>query len=224
MCLKRRSVIVLLILVLLCAICVESKAKKWRAQIKKKSHSPKISASYRIVAPKRKFIHKHKSVPHKRQMNYNHPLPSSWPTHTVPPPTYYLASNYPRYRSYITTPTRSTTTLRKLDPFISPTFSFGTPLRRSDEFDASTSALITTPLMDMIPFNADFSDGYFDPALQTNREFVQPEISLGGWTPIDYKSFMADADFSLLNDQMGMARQLDGDGLMLGNPIETYLV
>ncbi|CAD6992572.1 unnamed protein product [Ceratitis capitata] len=230
---KRSPIFILLILVLL-GICAECDAKKWRAHLKKKSNSPKISATFRTVPPKRKPMPKHHHpAPHKRnpKMNYYHPLPTSWPTHNHMPSTYYMPSHYPRWRSYYTAPTKSSA-LRKMDlsaPFMSlPLGGYSTPMRRSDEFDVSTSGLTATaPLVDMSVFNAAVADGFFDTDLQhstTNGEFLQPEISLGGWTPVDYKSFMADADFSLLNDQMGLNRRADMDSLMFGNPFEAHLV
>lgn len=107
---------------------------------------------------------------------------------------------------------------------------YSMPLRRSDDFDmvgSSSDALPSTSLVDMSAFNAAKADGFFDADLShspTSGEFLQPEISLGGWTPVDYKSFMADADFSLLNDQLGLNRRLDIDELMYSNPFEMHFI
>ncbi|XP_053951059.1 uncharacterized protein LOC128858643 [Anastrepha ludens] len=234
MCIRLSSLILLLIVVLLC-VCAETDAKKWRAHFNKNKNSPKMSATFRTVPPKRKTMPKHHVAPHKRnpKMNYYHTLPTSWPTHFADPlpPTYYLGSSYPRWRSFLTSPTRTTNTLRKMDlvpPFLP--LSFGahqTPMHRADEFDSSSSTLPTPSLVDMSAFNAAFADGLFDTELthsSASPEFLQPEISLGGWKPVDYKSFMADADFSLLNDQMGLSRRLDMDGLMYNNPFEAHFI
>ncbi|XP_011197634.2 uncharacterized protein LOC105222131 [Bactrocera dorsalis] len=234
---QRRSLLLLLLLVLLC-ICAECDAKKWRSHIKKKSNAPKISATFRTVPPKRKStMPKHHAAPHKRnpKMNYYHPLPTKWPTHmsSALPSNYYLASSYyPRWRSYHTAPSK--TALKKIDltpPFTPLPFGgYSMPLRRSDDFDVSDSssdALPSTTLVDMSAFNAAMSDGFFDtdlPHSTTSGEFMAPEISLGGWTPVDYKSFMADADLSLWNEQLGLNRRLDMDELMYSNPYEMHFI
>ncbi|XP_014087964.2 uncharacterized protein [Bactrocera oleae] len=238
---QRSSLLLLLLLVLLC-VCAECDAKKWRSHIKKKSNAPKISATFRTVPPKRKSsMPKYHAAPHKRdpKMNYYHALPTKWPTHMASslPPNYYLASSYyPRWRSYHTAPSKSA--LKKIDltpPFTPLPFgSYSMPLRRSDDFDVSDSssisssdALPSTTLVDMSAFNAAIADGFFDadlPQSHTSGEFLQPEISLGGWTPVDYKSFMADADFSLWNEQLGLNRRLDMDELMYSNPYEMHFI
>ncbi|XP_017476489.1 PREDICTED: uncharacterized protein LOC108366563 [Rhagoletis zephyria] len=233
----RRSSLILLLMLVLLYFCAESEAKKWRSHHKKRSNSPKISATFRTVPPKRKPMPKHLTAAHKRnaKMNYYHPLPTSWPTHFADtlPPTYYLASNYPRWRSYLTAPARRST-LRKMDltpPFVPllPFAAHPTAMRRADEFDinSSSSTLSTAPLVDMSAFNAAIADGILDTDFSqssANRDFLQPEISLGGWTPVDYKSFMSDADFSLLKDQMDLSHRLDMDGPMYSNPFERHFV
>ncbi|XP_011193284.2 uncharacterized protein LOC105219057 [Zeugodacus cucurbitae] len=239
---QRSSFRLLLLLIFLC-ICAECESKKWRSHIKKKSNAPKISATFRTVKPKRKAMTKHHAAPpHKRhpKMNYYHPLPTKWPSHMASAlqPTYYMpSSHYPRWRSYHTAPSKSTA-LKKIDlspPFMSlPYGGYSMPLRRSDDFVAvdgssfdSSDALPSTSLVDMSAFNAAMTDGFFDadiPHLPAGGEFLQPEISLGGWTPVDYKSFMADADFSLLNDQLALNRRLDMDELMYSNPYEMHFI